>query len=144
MSVGGGYDRDQLRSSYVEAWRRKREGAPLTPLQAMLADVIAAHPEYHAVVQDDALATAFEPAGVGQTNPFLHFGLHVAVREQIGVDRPPGIRALYQRLLAAEASPHAAEHALMDALAETLWEAQRSGGVPDEQAYLARVRHRLR
>ena len=32
---------------------------------------------------------------------------------------------------------------MMDALAETLWEAQRSGQAPDEVRYLDRVRRRL-
>ncbi len=39
--------------------------------------------------------------------------------------------------------PHRAEHALMEALAETLWQAQRAGMPPDEGQYLARVRRRL-
>ena len=33
---------------------------------------------------------------------------------------------------------------MMDALAETLWEAQRSGQAPDEARYLDRVRRRLK
>jgi hypothetical protein len=36
--------------------------------------------------------------------------------------------------------PHAAEHAMLEPLAETLWEAQRSGGMPDEMAYLEKLR----
>lgn len=35
---------------------------------------------------------------------------------------------------------HAAEHRLIECLAETLWEAQRDRVPPDEQAYLERVR----
>jgi len=37
-------------------------------------------------------------------------------------------------------SEHAAEHAMMEALGETLWEAQRAGAAPDEKGYLARLR----
>jgi Domain of unknown function (DUF1841) len=39
---------------------------------------------------------------------------------------------------------HNAEHALMEALAATLWEAQQSGRPPDETQYLARARARLK
>jgi hypothetical protein len=35
---------------------------------------------------------------------------------------------------------HAAEHAMLEPLAETLWEAQRNGRVPNELAYLEKLR----
>jgi hypothetical protein len=67
-------------------------------------------------------------------------GLHMAVREQVSIDRPPGVRELHRRLHARHGGVHGAEHAMMEALAETLWEAQRSGGAPDEAKYLERAR----
>ncbi len=143
MSLFASYGRDQLRRSYVEAWRRQRSGAPLTPLDALIAEVIALHPEYQRLLEDADAGVAFEaPAGPGE-NPFLHMGLHIAVREQLAVDRPPGIRDLQRRLAARLPDAHAAEHVLMEALAETLWEAQRAGRAPDEAHYLALVRRRL-
>jgi hypothetical protein len=36
--------------------------------------------------------------------------------------------------------PHAAEHAMLEPLAETLWEAQRNGHAPNELAYLEKLR----
>jgi hypothetical protein len=103
----------------------------------MIADVIAAHPEYQAIVADPETARGFEPSQAGQQdNPFLHMGLHLAVREQIGLDRPPGVRDLHRRLAARWADPHRAEHVLVEALGETLSEAGRSGRPPDEARYL--------
>ena len=67
-------------------------------------------------------------------NPFLHMGLHLAVREQLSVDRPPGIRDLKGQLQARYGDAHRAEHALMEALGEELWTAQRDGRAPDEAA----------
>jgi hypothetical protein len=67
----------------------------------------------------------------------------MAVREQLSIDRPPGVRELNQRLEARFGNPHDAEHALMEALGETLWEAQRSGRAPDESRYLERARRSL-
>ena len=143
MSVFASYDRERLRRTYVEAWRRRRDGAPLTPLDALIADVVALHPEYQPLLEDADSGVAFEASPGGGENPFLHLGLHIAVREQLSVDRPPGIRDLRRRLAARQPEPHAAEHVLMEALAETLWEAQRAGRAPDEAHYLALVRRRL-
>jgi hypothetical protein len=143
MSVDAGYSRDQLRRGYTEAWRKHLAGAPLSPLEAMIADVIALHPEYQALVADAADALAFEPAALsGKQNPFLHMGLHLAVREQLAVDRPPGIVQVHRVLKERHGDGHAAEHDLMEALGEVLWQAQRDGRAPDEQRYLALARQR--
>jgi hypothetical protein len=140
----GAYTRDQLRQSYADAWRKHLARSPLAPLEALIADVLVLHPEYHALVQDAPAALAFDPpAGGTQENPFLHMGLHLAVREQLSIDRPPGIRALFESLRARLVDVHDAEHALMESLAETLWEAQRSGRAPDEGRYLELARARV-
>jgi uncharacterized protein DUF1841 len=140
----GGYTREQLRSSYAEAWRKHLERIPMTPLESLIADVIARHPEYQSLVGDAAAAQAFESAaGGGAENPFLHMGLHLAVREQLSIDRPPGVREVRQALTARLGDEHDAEHVLMEALAETLWEAQRGGQPPDERRYLERARARI-
>jgi hypothetical protein len=132
--------RDELRRVYVEAWRKRRAGLPIEPLEAQVADVIALHPEYHAALErgEDALARDYTPEG-GQSNPFLHMGLHLAVRDQIATDRPAGLRQAFERLAARVGSAHEAEHRIIESLAETMWEAQRSGRPPDEAAYLQRV-----
>ena len=132
--------RDQLRRVYIEAWRKRREGLPIEPLEAQVADVIALHPEYHAALEggEDTLARDYTPEG-GQSNPFLHLGLHLAVRDQIATDRPAGIRKAFQSVAARLGSEHEAEHRIIECLAEAMWEAQRSGRPPDEAAYLQRV-----
>lgn len=139
-----GYGRDQLRQSYAQAWTKHLARVPLTPLEALIADVLVLHPEYQTLVRDPDTAVAFDPAAGGpQENPFLHMGLHLAVREQLSIDRPPGVRALHESLEARLGDAHDAEHALMESLAETLWEAQRSGRAPDETRYLDLARRRL-
>lgn len=139
----GGHTREQLRQSYADAWRKRLARSPLTPLESMIADVIELHPEYHPIVEDLEAAKAFEADAAGaRENPFLHMGLHLAVREQIAVDRPPGIRKLLHALQARLGDAHDAEHALMEALAETLWQAQQDGRAPDERHYLELARRR--
>ena len=129
-----------MRRAYVDAWSKSRAGQPLEPLERLLGEVVSEHPEFHAALESpDALTREFPPEA-GRSNPFLHMGLHVAIREQIATDRPPGVLQLYVELLPRFADTHRLEHALMECLARTLWDAQRAGGVPDEARYLSRVR----
>jgi len=133
-----------LRRAYADAWLKHGRRLPLTPLESMIADVIGLHPEYQPVVRDPDAALAFEPrASPANEHPFLHMGLHMAVREQVAIDRPPGVRDLHHRLQIRYGDAHGAEHVLMEALAETLYDAQRSGRPPDENRYLAVARGRL-
>lgn len=141
MPVFSGQNREQLRQMYREAWRKYTARQPLEPLEGQLAAVIAEHPEYVPLLESgtQALAADYTPEG-GRENPFLHMGLHLAIREQVATDRPPGIAQIHQSLSKRLGDPHAAEHTMLEALAETLWESQRSGRVPDEQRYLERLR----
>ena len=144
MTAFDSHTRDQLRQTYAEAWRKHLAQSPLTPLEAMITDVIGAHPEYQALVSDSEAAIGFEPgASMGGENPFLHMGLHLAVRDQLSIDRPPGVRELHRLLRARYGDGHRAEHALMEALGETLWQAQRDGRPPDQDSYLALARRHL-
>ena len=144
MTLFAGMSREQLRASYVEAWRKARSTQPLTPMEALICAVIDRHPEYQALLGDEARAQAYESdSEQAAQNPFLHMGLHLAIREQISIDRPAGIRDLARRLEARHGDHHW-EHALMQALGETLWDAQRSGTAPDETLYLERARKLLK
>lgn len=144
MSAFSSHSRDQLRLAYAEAWAKHLARTPLTALEAQIADVIGAHPEYQRIVADAGTALGFESStGGAADNPFLHMGLHLAVREQVSIDRPPGIRDLLRDLQTRMGDSHRAEHALMEALGEELWLAQREGRAPDEQRYLKIARDRL-
>lgn len=138
-----GNNREDLRRQFVEAWRKAREGKPVTALEDQIASVVAAHPEYHAMLEqgEDAIGREWTPEQ-GESNPFLHLGMHIAIREQLSTDRPPGIRAAYDALINKLGEPHAAEHEMLECLGATLWEAQRSGQMPNEVAYLRCVRNR--
>lgn len=144
MPVFDSHTREQLRQTYADAWRKQLAGSALTPLEAMITDVIGAHPEYQAIMGDPAAAIAFETGvGTGKDNPFLHMGLHLAVRDQLSIDRPPGVRELHRTLQIRLGDRHRAEHVLMEALGETLWQAQKSGRPPDEEYYMTLARRRL-
>lgn len=133
-----GEDRNELRAMYAQAWQKQCDGDVLSPLEAQIAQVIADHPEYHAAVSGD-LDRDFTVEG-GETNPFLHMGLHLGIREQVATNRPAGIAAVFKNLAAKSSDAHAAEHRMIDCLAETLWEAQSQNRPPDESLYLQRLR----
>lgn len=134
-------DRNGLRRYYLEAWRKQREGRPLEPLEHQIATVIEQHAEYHALLEDEpeALARDYSPES-GQSNPFLHLGLHLAIREQVATDRPVGIAAVHRELCRRLGDVHTAEHRMIERLGEALWLSQRTGRPPDEAAYLESLR----
>lgn len=133
--------REQTRRFFIEAWRKHREKFILTELEAMASGHILNHPEYHALLAsgENELERDWLPE-MGETNPFLHLALHLAISEQLSIDQPPGIKAAYDKLLARTQDPHAAQHGIMDCLAETIWQAQRQQAAPDGAAYLECLR----
>lgn len=137
-------DRTQIRSFFRDAWRKHRDGEPLSPMEAVVSDVIAAHPEYHALLQNpDANLNREYRAEEGTANPFLHMGLHIALREQLAADRPKELRAIYQRLLARFGDAHEAEHQVIECIAKLLADAQHSGGLVDDRDYVECLRRLL-
>ena len=123
---------------YVDAWQKSGNSEVLSPLEAQVATVVHDHPEYQSMLKQASLDTDFQPEG-GQTNPFLHMGLHLAIREQVSTNRPPGIATIHQRLSQKTGDVHGTEHQMIDCLAESLWEAQSTNQAPDEQKYLERL-----
>ncbi len=132
-------DRSELRQMYADAWRKSCAGEILSPLEAQIAQVIQDHPEYQPAMTADTLEESYSPEG-GQTNPFLHMGLHLAVREQVATNRPAGIAEVFEQLVTKAGERLAAEHQALDCLAEALWTAQNNNAAPDEQAYLENLR----
>ncbi len=134
-----GSDRDELRQMYIDAWRKSCAGELMSPLESQIAQVIQEHPEYQSAMTADTLEESYAPEG-GKTNPFLHMGLHLAVREQVATNRPQGIAEVFEQLLTKAGDRLAAEHQVLDCLAEALWTAQNNNAAPDEQAYLESLR----
>jgi hypothetical protein len=130
--------RDEARRFLVDAWRKRRDGLPLSGLETMAASIVALHPEYHAMLEapEDHVDRDWRPES-GDVNPFLHMSLHLAVAEQLSIDQPPGIRAEYDRIRIARGGEHPALHAVLECLGEVLWTAQRHGTALDAALYLA-------
>ena len=130
--------RDEARRFLIGAWAKFHAREPLSGLERMAAELIALHPEYHPILEapDGNLDRDWHPEG-GEVNPFLHLALHLAVAEQLAIDRPAGIRAEFERIRAARGDEHAALHAVLECLGEVVWTAQRQGNPPDAELYLA-------
>lgn len=131
-----GSDRDALRKMYCDSWGKFKNQQLLSPLEQQIVSVVKCHPEYHAMLEapDVSIAADFVPE-MGESNPFLHMGMHLGLHEQISTDRPQGIKERYQKLVAKEGE-HQAEHKMMECLGEAIWVAQRNQTTPDENAYL--------
>jgi hypothetical protein len=129
--------RDQARDFLFELWEKHRAQAALTALESAALAVILEHPEYQAMLSAPGRYRdrEWKPEG-GETNPFLHMMMHLAIEEQVSIDQPPGIRAATGALARRHDSEHAARHDVMDCLAEQIWNAQRHGAGFDNEAYL--------
>jgi Domain of unknown function (DUF1841) len=135
---------EEVRRFFCSIWRKHLETSPLTPLEAIALDWILEHPEYHEVLSDEQAAVqAVFSVDNGQTNPFLHLSMHLAIAEQISIDQPPGIHDVFHQLAKRHNSRHEAAHGIMESLGEVIWEAQRTGAPPDTERYLASMKRRL-
>ncbi len=132
-----------VRRFFCATHAKQRDGAPLTPMEALAAPWIDEHPEYHADLADEAAAVAaVYTVEDGRTNPFLHLSMHLSIDEQCRIDQPTGIRQAVQLLATRRGSLHEAHHEVMECLGEMIWTSQRSGLPPDGLSYLEAVRRR--
>lgn len=130
----------ETRQFYFNSWEKYKTKQALSALEQQIVAVLLAHPEYHVFLDNPGRyhEHVYYPE-FGETNPFLHMGLHLAIREQIATDRPSGIKQIYQTLVSKARDPLEVEHRMMDQLAEHMWLSQKNNLPPDEQLYLAEL-----
>lgn len=129
--------KDQVRQFFFDTWLKFKAAQPLTDLEKIALEVIQMHPEYHATLDtpEQSMQLQYFPEQ-GETNPFLHMSLHLSVIEQIAINQPIGIKAIFETLRTKYQDPHLAQHDLMDCLAETIWQSQRNNTPLDSAHYL--------
>ncbi len=136
--------RDQVRQFFFGVWAKYQAGEPLAGAELPALDTVLAHPEYHIILdQPERYQERDYLPESGETNPFLHLSMHLAIAEQLSVDQPPGIRDRYQRLQKQHDDAMDAQHAVMDCLAEMIWQVQRHQTAFDSAAYLRCLDHAL-
>ena len=133
-------NRLEIRKMYHSCWEKYKDKKNLQPLEKQIIRVILEHPEYQGILEnsDESLEKEFTPE-MGETNPFLHMGLHLAIREQVSTNRPKGISKVFEKL-AKKYSVEKAEHLIMDCLIESIWQSQKYGTPPDEKSYFENVK----
>jgi hypothetical protein len=136
--------REQARQLFFETWRKYRQQEILSGIETIALEVILLHPEYHDILNDPEryLDKDYLPE-MGDTNPFLHMSMHVAIKEQLSINQPIGICERFARLQKNCGSEHAAAHQLMECLAEMIWQAQRAQSAPDAAIYFDCLDKRL-
>lgn len=130
-------DRNEARNYFYQVWKKQQNKLPLEPIEAIISDVILEHPEYHHYLeeQESSAENDFKPEQ-NETNPFLHMGMHIALKEQLSSDRPAGVSEVYKKIVNKSVSIHDAEHKMMECLGRILWEAQRNNSLPNDEDYL--------
>jgi len=129
--------RDQVRQFFFDVWAKYRAGQPLAGAEQPALDAVLAHPEYHTMLdQPERYQDRDYLPEAGETNPFLHLSMHLAIAEQLSVDQPPGIRERYQQLVKLHGDEMNAQHAIMECLGEMIWQVQRHQTAFDSAAYL--------
>ena len=137
-------DRKKMRMVFFEAWRKYQAKQNLEPLEKQIATIILQHPEYHFILDNSEkyLDQDYFPS-LGDTNPFLHLSLHLSVLEQVNTNRPAGIQRIYYELIKKYGDNKAAEHQIMELIAQNLWEAQQSGKMISDEVYLEQLKKLL-
>lgn len=129
--------RDQARLFFFDTWKKYREHESLTELEKLALEIIILHPECHSVLADPEryLDRDYLPE-MGDVNPVLHMGMHLAIEEQLSTDQPRGVRSLYGRILRKTGDRHKTCHAVMECLAEMICQAHGANTASDETTYL--------
>lgn len=130
--------RDEARQLFFDTWRKYRQREILSGFETLALDVILLHPEYHAILDDAEryLTRDYSPEA-GETNPFLHMLMHIALKEQLSIDQPRGICERFLRIQQMTGDDHAAAHQVLECLAEMIWQSQRNQSAPDAAIYFA-------
>ena len=130
-------DRNKQRKFLVRSWQKYTSNKPLEPLEEQLASIIEIHPEYHEIF--DNIDYEYFPEK-GETNPFLHINLHLALRDQLSIDQPKGVKAVHQKLINYYKDPHVVEHLMMECIAEMIYLSQKNNKNMNQESYLNCIR----
>jgi len=128
--------RHQARQFFFSTWYKYNHREVLSDMEEIALKVILLHPEYQSILDDtERYHDKDYPPEMGNTNPFLHMGMHLAIKEQLSINQPAGICDRFDRLLKKNGNEHDTMHKIMECLAEMIWQAQRSQSIPDASIY---------
>jgi Domain of unknown function (DUF1841) len=131
-------NRNAYRQLFFDVWQKHQKQISLEPIEKQVLEVILTHPEYHPMLSQPGQFMSQEFAI--EENPFFHMSLHIAVREQLQMNRPAGIREAYQQLKTRFETEMDVEHFMITVLANIMHQSQMTGTPPDEQEYLQQLK----
>ena len=126
-------DRKQQREFLAKSWQKYTANKTLEPLEEQLVSIIITHPEYHELIEN--IESEYFPEQ-GEVNPFLHINLNLALRDQLSINQPKGIKEGHQKLIDQYKDPHVVEHLMMECIAEMIYISQKSNTTMDQESYL--------
>jgi hypothetical protein len=110
--------------------------------EAAALKIIKSHPEFFDELQntEDSVKKLY---GEGESNPFFHLSLHLAVQEQVETDMPEGVHKLFGDAMGVFGAQHAAEHLLMECMQRELNKATQNGAKLSVDGYLQDIEQSL-
>lgn len=132
-------DPSEVRQLFFDAWGKFNLQQPLTDLEKQLVTVMVDHPEYHFMFNDPAKYLHKAYLSPEETNPFMHLGMHLVLRDQLSLNNPAGISEIYQGLAERFGNPLLAEHKMMECLNAALWQVMNQGEEFDQDRYMANL-----
>jgi len=91
--------RHQSRQFFFDTWHKYHHQELLSDMEKIALNIILLHPEYHSILDDtERYHDKDYPPEMGNTNPFLHMSMHIAIKEQLSIDQPSGIKERFNRL----------------------------------------------
>jgi hypothetical protein len=126
-------DRKKQREFLANSWQKYTSNKTLEPLEQQLVSVIKIHPEYHNLIGNIDSEYLPEQGGV---NPFLHINLHLALRDQLSINQPKGVKEVHQKLIDQYKDPHVVEHLMMECIAEMIYISQKNNTTMDQESFL--------
>jgi len=135
----------QNRDYYFRLWERVQSHEPLiSPEEALAAEVMKAHPEFHEIWNSPELYKGREFNGSAEENPFLHVAMHVVIEAQLRTGEPPIVREYAQERLNLGIDAHEVAHELAKTFVAQLFKALRSGKLFDHERYTKALEAQLR
>ena len=126
-------DRQTQRKFLANSWQKYTSNKPLEPLEKQLVSIIEIHPEYQDLIGN--IKSEYSPEQ-DEVNPFLHINLHLALRDQLTLNQPKGIKVVHQKLISNYKDSHKVEHLMMECIEEMIYISQKNNTTMDQERYL--------
>ncbi len=96
---------------FFSTWDKHLRGEKLNSLETQIRKIIEMHPQIHELIET-TLNSSANLTDI-DAEAFMHLAFHSVLIEMISSDQPPGMRRLYDRLVAKAGDKHEAQHSMM-------------------------------